>query len=296
MKKFILHCIALFCFIIVTWTGLLSFSIITTKYFTWKIPENKTTLFMGASHIAHAIDDSLLEGAMNLSDPSERYPFTYLKLKKILTDGNKIEHIILECAPTDLSKVADKKIFDAYNEMIAYIPLYYALFGKNEWIIYTDYIPNIFSILSSHFYTTWTLSPNKHFSKYGGFKPLKEVFDKKSFLEKKIKQVDADYYGNSVNLSYLKKIIELCQLNNIRLTLLYCPMYKPELYYDQAYYYNILNMEFGNIEYLNYNNLDIPDNYRADSHHLNSRGAIYFTKTIAERLGLTYKNIDDFEK
>jgi hypothetical protein len=69
-------------------------------------------------------------------------------------------------------------------------------------------------------------------------------------------------------------------------------MYKPELYYDQEYYYKILKTEFGDVEYWDYSHLDIPVNLRRDAHHLSSEeGASYFTKLIAEQLELNYKVI-----
>jgi hypothetical protein len=258
------------------------------NHYEWKIPEKKTVLFMGASGITRGIDDRRLENAMNISSPSERYPFTYLKLKKILSNkNNKIEHIILSCVPSDLSIVADNKIFSTDNEMVQYIPLYYLYFGREEWEMYNDYLLDIAEIVFSHSFRNWAFSSEKYFSRYGGFHPLNDVFDKTKMIAKKI---DSIYYGSKINLSYFEKIISLCKVNNIRLTLLYPPMYKPELFYDQEYYYRILKTNFGDCEFLDYSHLSIPDEYRYDAHHLNGQGAKYFTKILVEELGLNLKN------
>jgi hypothetical protein len=254
----------------------------TNKYL-WKIPPKKINLFMGASHILNDIDDNLLENAMNIAGDSERYIFSYLKLKKILDNKeNKIEHIILQCAPTDLSQVADYKIYNTNGEMLFFIPLYYPLFRKDEWNVYSKYITDIIKIITPRFYYNWAISSNKHFYKYGHYLPENNIFDVNAFVEEKTELIDAEYYGNSVNYLYLRKIIKICQQNNIKLTFLYCPMYKPELFYDQQYYYNALERHFGNIDLWDYSHFDIPIEYFKDAHHLNEVGAKYFTSILKE--------------
>ena len=56
--------------------------ILTASYFSssvdWRLPQQKHVLFMGASHIVHAIDDSITDSAINLAKESERYMFTYI--------------------------------------------------------------------------------------------------------------------------------------------------------------------------------------------------------------------------
>jgi hypothetical protein len=263
--------------------------------YQWELPENKTILFMGASHIQSAINDNYMENAINIAHSSERYPFTYLKLQKIISNkNNKIEHIVLECAPPDLSQIADQKIFNVESEMLRYIPLYYPYFHEDEWRLYNNYILDIATILLSRFYRNWALTPKKYFSQYGGFhdnKVHRQVMDENKI---EFEKIDSLYFGNEVNHSYLRKIANVCKSNNIRLTLLYCPMYKPELYYDQEYYYNVLKTKFNDIEYLDYSHLDIPMNFRRDAHHLNTKyGTPYFTQLLAERLGLKCKTLQE---
>jgi hypothetical protein len=258
------------------------------RCYEWKIPDNKTVLFMGASLITLGIDDSNLENAVNISQQAEGYLFTYLKLQKILSNtNNKITHVILQCAPTDLSQIADRKLFRPDNEMLKYIPQCYPYFSKEEWKLYDDYKLDIIKILLSRFFVNWALSSEKYFSKYGGFIYYKDEFDETKMTYARI---DSIYYGNNVNLLYLNKIVDLCNIKNIRLTLLYCPVYKLELFYDQEYFYSVRNTMFGNCEFLDYSHLSIPNEYRFDAFHLNGKGAKYFTKILAEKLNLKYKN------
>jgi hypothetical protein len=258
------------------------------RIYEWDIPANANVLFMGASHVVHGIDDSLLPQAINIAKGSERYLFTYLKLIRILENkNNNIRHIILECAPTDLSIVADQKIFSVNNEMLLYIPLYYLYFKPPEWEIYSNYKYEIGKILSQNFYKNWAFSAKKYFSRYGGYEPRREIFNGEIICDE-ANRIDAVYYGNQINIQYLKKIITICESYNISLILLYCPVYKPELYYNQEYYYSILEKEFKDIEYWNYSDLDIPFKFRMDPHHLNKDGAKYFTEIIGRRLESIY--------
>jgi hypothetical protein len=179
--------------------------------------------------------------------------------------------------------VADQKTFNIDNEMKLYIPLYYPYFEDQEWHIYSKYKYTIGKILAQNSYKNWAFSAEKYFLRYGGYAPSSEIFN--GVIEyDEVDKVDNVYYGNQVNIQYFRKIIDVCESHNIRLILLYCPVYKPELYYDHEYYYNVLETDFKNIEYWNYSDLDIPVNFRVDPHHLNKDGARYFSEIIKNGL------------
>ena len=100
-------------------------------------------------------------------------------------------------------------------------------------------------------------------------------------------QLEVGEYGNEVNIKYLKKIISFCKNHKLSLVLIYCPMYKPEYYYDQDYYYRQLE-GLGKVTYLDYSHLEIEDSLRYDAHHLNKKGAEVFTRQLCNDLNLTY--------
>ena len=121
----------------------------------------------------------------------------------------------------------------------------------------------------------------KDFSSFGGFSPIDKTFDRQhdkylmpTWLEK----------GQSINIEYLKKIITLCYQENIKLIFIYMPVFHPEDFYDQNNFYQFYNQLFSEIQLLDYSKWEIPDNYRADEHHLNRKGANLFTMTLQEDL------------
>ena len=52
------------------------------------------------------------------------------------------------------------------------------------------------------------------------------------------------------------------------------------------YFYNALHENFSDIEFADFSDLEIPDEYRYDPHHLNMDGAEYFTKVLMERYNI----------
>lgn len=82
------------------------------------------------------------------------------------------------------------------------------------------------------------------------------------------------------NYKYLNKIIDLVDEHRIKMYFIYMPVLFASDFYDQEYYYNAYEQNFSQIELLDYNALDVPDSYRADEHHLNKEGAVFFTKKL----------------
>ena len=137
MKKFCIHTIAFASITLIIIALLFIARAVTNRNITWSLPTEKHILFMGASHIERGIDDSLLKSAINLSNSSERYLFTYLKLKYFLRDNKQIDTVFLQCAPTDLWENADDK-YHTDNEAAKYVSLFCTLFTKEEFFVYKD--------------------------------------------------------------------------------------------------------------------------------------------------------------
>ena len=111
---------------------------------------------------------------------------------------------------------------------------------------------------------------------------LTGVMDKESVKPDMIK----GEYGNNINIKYLHKIIDYCNSYSLKLFLVYFPVYHPEYYYDQDYYYEQIGKikPSEGIKFLDYSNYPIPDSCRYDAHHLNKDGAEMFTKIIMNRI------------
>ncbi len=252
-----------------------------SKKIDWKLPPHKHILFMGASHVEYGVNDSLTHSAINLAKSSERYMFTYIKLQHILKNNHQVDTIFLECASTDLFEHADDKYFKD-NEMISFFATFYPLFNNEQWLLYKHKLTTAFPLL----YRRGTIIryavgvDYKYFCDM--FLSRTQTINTDSVYYKPVRGI----YGNSINYKYLRKIIDLCNQKNIKIYFLYCPVYKPEYYYDQDYYYNAYKANFSDVELLDYSHYPVKDDERYDAHHLNHKGANKFTRMLKEKFKL----------
>lgn len=258
--------------------SLFSYKYIKFSQFSWKIPQEKHILFMGASHIHHAINDSIMSSAVNYAAPSERYMFTYIKLEHILPNNPQIDTIFLELAPTDLWKSTDDK-YHKENEQSNYVRNYWPLFNFEQWYLYRSEPQQVFNIVLNSLHDV-RVSYSSWWENRGGYGYRTDSLKLEDFDPH---MVESDGWSNTTNYLYLRKIINLCKEYRIKLYFLETPTYHPELFYDQDYYYNAYKNNFSEIELLDYSHQDIPLNEYADAHHLNDKGARHFTEIIKKR-------------
>ena len=239
---------------------------------------------MGASHIERGIDDALTSSAVNFSNSSERYMFTYLKLKCLLRDNQQIDTIFLECAPTDLWEHSDDK-YHTDNEAALYITLFCTLFSKEECMVYKDSPSRLVSFSIKSLFRIKYYKQSSFFKQMGGYIGYKN--NQKEMIAKDIApNLIEGFYGHKINYRYLRKIISLCHSCGVKLYFLYCPVYHPEYFYDQDWYYEAYNENFSDVELLDYSHWLIPLDEYYDAHHLNHKGAQHFTKELKERFGI----------
>lgn len=248
----------------------------TTKSISWKLPKDKKTLFMGASHIEKGINPKYYPSSVNLAAGSERYMFTYIKLKKLLEQNNQLDTLFLQFAPTDIQVNTDSKYFSP-NEMSRYLPLYSPLFSLEQWKIYSNNKITALTLLTQKILKKIPTNINK----FGGYKPSFGVFIEK---DKEYKMPVWSESGHDINYKYLNKIINLCVQRNIKVIFIYMPMYNKSSFYNTDYFYNIYKNKFSDIEFLDYSEWKCPNDYRNDEHHLNNIGAINFTKKLKKDL------------
>lgn len=111
--------------------------------------------------------------------------------------------------------------------------------------------------------------------------PLEEKALQKSIVQfEKLRGTDSVFYGNKVELMYLDKIINLCAANDVKLILISTPIYHTDRFFDTGYFYRTLKEKYGEIEFWDYTDFELPDSYFADVHHLNKWGAEQFTRHL----------------
>lgn len=275
MKKYIIKIAAFISVLLFIIFITFAYRYISTRSISWELPKEKHVLFAGASHIQRGINDTVYSGAFNIASGSERYMFTYLKIKEILKTNKQIDTIFLEFSPTDIHENTDSKYYSA-NEMSYFLPTYAPYFTLDEWEVYSKMdIGQVGTLLLQKSLKNIPESINS----FGGylpsnsvFNPSKDEYNNREWLPK----------GHEINYTYLNKIIETCNNYEVKLYFLYMPMYDAEKFYDQQYFYNSYAKNFSEIPLIDLSKISIPDNYRADEHHLNKIGATYITKKLPE--------------
>lgn len=242
----------------------------------WKVPSKVHVLFMGASHITRGIDDSLMETALNWSSPSERYMFTYIKLERLLDNNPQIDTFFLQCSATDLWEDTDYKYHDA-NEQSKYVKCYWPFMRKEQLMVYKEEASQAIHFALNGLFATDDITQSKWWNTLGGYAPLSTTFDSNYIHPDREKPRG---YGHDVNYAYLRKISTLCKDKNVKLVLLQCPVLHLDYYYDMDYFYHALHDNFSDIEFADFSNFEVPDDYRYDPHHLNNIGAELFTKEL----------------
>ena len=243
---------------------------------------------MGASHILNGIDDTVDPEIINLGASSERYLYTYLKLKYLLPDNPQGDTIVLECAPTDLWEHADNKYFQDF-EAKGHLQYFVPLFGKEEWSVFKK--GENFIFILNYLFNDFHKNGSSFLKVHGKFEPVydmqltKEIVDTLTYNPMPIDMAA----GNKVNLRYLKKIIDLCKEYDVKLFFIYMPAVKPELTYNQEEYYKCYNDNFSDIELLDYSKYNLPLDCYKNAHHLNAKGATIFTKKLTDDLKRTNK-------
>ena len=235
---------------------------------------------MGASQIVYGVNDSLTPAGINVARESERYMFTYIKLQHLLEHNSQIDTVFMECAPNDLFEHADDKYF-LDNEMTGFFAKYYPLFNSEQWVMYKEKAATAFGLLYRKTIIDYIKGIDyTYFS--SKFPPRTKTLDRSTVKYKPLEGT----YGNEINYHYLRKIIELCNKENVKLYLVNCPFYKPELFFNMEYYHNAYNSNFSDVELLDYSDFQVEDDERNDAHHLNDKGAIKFTKMLKEKYNL----------
>lgn len=249
---------------------------------SWDINGKVHTLFLGASHITHAVDDSMMETAINWSRASERYMYTYIKLCHLLPSNPQIDTVFLELAPTDLWIDTDYKYHDVV-EQSGYIKLFWPFLEKEHWLVFKKEPFQVLGLVRESFSDFDDLKQADWWVHMGGYREK----DGKMNAQEVIPQQEVDsHHGHDVNYDYLRRIINLCGDYGVKLFFLETPTFHPEFFYDIDYYHHIYQELFSDVEFVDYSDWPMEDSERADPHHLNAVGAKRFTQELMDRFNV----------
>jgi hypothetical protein len=240
----------------------------------------------GDSHTECAIDESIYERAVNVSQSGTAYLYSYCKVKRFLSENKHIDTVFLSFHYSVLAFNVDSSwIFDESSIKNA-IPRFLTLLDKDDIAIFTK----------------------KEFSRAALFLPYRLVF---KFIIKKGRisykdldiggyvkldrdklQEDIAYWNNAqaeaetgiafYQKEYLLKIVDLCKSRNVKLILINPPTYKPEVYGSIDKLNEYYDTYLSGTTYMDYSAFPLPDSCYGDIGHLNYKGAKIFSTYLQE--------------
>lgn len=273
--------VTLFVFLI----GILSFVFVvhlTVKHsFNFDISKKDKYLILGHSHPECAFNDDLIRDFKNLSKSGESYFYTYQKVKEVIPN-NGIIAVFIEYSNGLINKQMDEWIW-GYEKMNAHLPWHSPFMDKEDLLFLYERNPQDFpKAISTSTRNNLTRILSLRFNidyKYGGFNNLNE-----SNVTYLMKEQNSDFEDVSdeegisfANIKYLEKIIEYCNINNVKVFLIRSPQHN---YFPKANEETLKSIKFEkfqNIEFLDFDKFPLEDNQFADFGHLNFKGAVEFS-------------------
>lgn len=276
-------------------------------------PDVKYAVF-GHSHPECALDDSIVKKLKNLSQSADPYFYIYYKIKKIAEQNPQVKTYFIEFSNNFLDSRVDTWIWQKEFLCKSYPNL-------SPFIDFDD----IFFILKKspiNFLRAFSISLRNNFEKIvnNDYSYINEI-GKYNYLKRdKTKEILKSIKNNTFpkinyekknyySIHYLKKIILFLKQNSKNVYLIRCPQHKmnPETANEKDFL-EILNIEFNNIDFLDFNNFPLTDEEYGDLGHLNYRGAAKFSKwfniLINDKIILSQSNkqkiinstMDEFKK
>ncbi|TPV33363.1 hypothetical protein FJ651_09735 [Paucihalobacter ruber] len=288
MKSFIKK-ISLFLLlsIVVLATIVLGSKYIVKSKSSFKINEDITKLIIGHSHSECSVDDSLLDNSINLSASGESYFYNYQKLKKVLEENKQINSVFIEFSNSQIDSVMDDWIW-GFEKMSYYLQYYSPFLSSEDFNL-------LFENNSTDLISSYSIATRKHLYRIinGDYYLTDEIGSYADSRLSKINELMAKNRFNSTisksqslsttNLTYLRKMIDLCRENKVEVFLLRSPQHP--LYADlinEPVFQNVLKSQFSDVDLLDFNDMSFPNSYYLDFHHVNYKGAQQFTRLLNE--------------
>ncbi|HRH34260.1 MAG TPA: hypothetical protein PKY12_04340 [Catalimonadaceae bacterium] len=262
--------------------------------------KNQFTIWvMGDSHPLLAFDPGLVKGSFNWAGTSENFVLNYHKLKYLLQNGHKPVQIILSAeyhsfSSQGMNLLKNHELDDCYWSKRISITKFVSETGDHDlyrWWFSARFIP----FAGQYFHLFSSLFKAKQPVGNSGFLPSEEVFDLNPSFSKDLEaKIESHTSGHnlvdSVQVFYLKKIVELCQSNEILLTFIRYPIH-PEYRKLLAKRANLSAIDsiyssvFKEVPLHDFTRFfDLKTRHFSDPDHLNLKGAEIFTSLLRDSI------------
>ncbi|MBA6153592.1 hypothetical protein [Gelidibacter maritimus] len=264
------------------------FSIIKQKA-RFEISDSANIVMFGHSHTECAYDDEIIPNFKNLASSGESYFYTFQKIKKTLSQNPEIETVFVEFTNNQIDKVMDEWTW-GYDKMSFYLPVYLPFLEYQDVEILNDNNASTFrstiSVASRKNLFRFLKSDYDYSDEIGGFTSLNV-----SAVDRILDTMDTNiqhnktYSTSNVNLHYLRKIIDYCRSEGKDVFLVRTPQHKKyKMLKNEEQFLSVRNSQFSDIDFIDFNNNNLPNTYYADLEHLNGKGATVLSKKFKQLL------------
>lgn len=277
MKRFLINITKIIAFVFIIQVVLIVVVLAIEKSYSFRVSDSINKVIIGHSMTECAIDDNIYKGSINVSQSGTGLNYSYVKLRKILNENPQIDTVILGLKPNDfLEKHGDGLTSLIINEKV---PKYFFLFEMNEineFVVYPSFYSALCKIpfdyiinFSKTFYSSYSIGDygiGKFKSKLGSHLPNKNLV---SYDINDSSEINVYFH------SYLLKMNDLCNTQNVRLVCITTPMYSSSN--------NPLFCQFmmkNHIDYHDFSDYQLPTSYFLDFIHLNANGSKLFSNDL----------------
>lgn len=303
MKKFLLKLTFFFALCGLAFLAALALYFFRVNTLSFKIPQDKTVLFIGDSHMEVGIDGKLIPGSYNFAQSGDPYFDQYFRLVPLLDANPQIKTVFITATPHSLAKYGDARIFGDFT-MQSVVSNAFPLYSGEILNMYLNREPKRFlkfvftqpvrlakRILQS---SEKSLMSSFGSGKISEGRNLEKSIAKEKDLAAPGRLHGDDTVGNVRQVEYLRKMVDFARLHGARVVFLNLPIYRDEEFFDVPYFESLLSEKFSDVEFWDYADFPIPDDCRQDINHLNRWGAEIFSRELAERMkreGILPENI-----
>jgi hypothetical protein len=260
-------------------------------------------LLMGDSHAQYGFSDNIISDSLNVSYRSEKFIWTYLKMKNLLKNNLHLDSVILSVSKHSFQKCNEREILG--SERSFFYARYGALFEAESYTdLFQENLPNTDLLLT---FLKYQLG-----APIEGFRDLRLRFkssqvlksdlpywgyfqkEKGHNLSKRILEDTLDRHYSCAGVSrlqekYFQKIIKLTTKYDVRLHLVTLPTHKSyregiPLELKKHFKSQLKQAQIQGSHLLDLSEVRLPDSYFKDFDHLNTKGANYIGTTYLEEI------------
>lgn len=254
-------------------------------------------IFCENSHMQLAINDTLVEHAINIGESGENFIYTYQKLKCLLNGNPQVELIFLECSNSSICEYIDGRSWNAHFVKTK-VPKFSFALDKSDWSDLIQNAPFYFinaACSGAELELKFILSSETYFPDFakwdGYYWYSKSAVDSLIHAPDTIRIPSGGMTKSLHALKYLGKIENLCKAKGVRLCLIRCPVHPGWEYNDnEAMYSELFRNELSHMTLFDFHDYALPNGDFRDYEHLNCYGEQKFSVLVDSLLKARHFN------